>query len=114
MKCLVIAMGDSDVLFFCRFDECGLSPQTVKALSSAGYVHMTRVQEASLSICLEGMLPFALRSIQFLFSIYCCCCDYLVFILLNLCMLMFLHYSILFLKCTLFESSLSLLLVIVR
>ncbi|XP_023551234.1 probable DEAD-box ATP-dependent RNA helicase 48 isoform X1 [Cucurbita pepo subsp. pepo] len=37
-----------------RFDECGLSPLTVKALSSAGYVRMTRVQEATLSLCLEG------------------------------------------------------------
>jgi len=53
--------GDLDVLFFCRFDESGISPQTIKALSSAGYVHMTRVQEASLSICLEGMLPFCFR-----------------------------------------------------
>ncbi|KAL1326593.1 hypothetical protein HN51_036712 [Arachis hypogaea] len=37
-----------------RFDECGISPLTVKALSSAGYIHLTRVQEASLSVCLEG------------------------------------------------------------
>ncbi|MED6195551.1 hypothetical protein PIB30_038882 [Stylosanthes scabra] len=37
-----------------RFDECGISPLTIKALSSAGYIHMTRVQEASLSVCLEG------------------------------------------------------------
>lgn len=37
-----------------RFDECGISPLTIKALSSAGYIRMTRVQEASLSVCLEG------------------------------------------------------------
>ncbi|XP_034676861.1 probable DEAD-box ATP-dependent RNA helicase 48 isoform X2 [Vitis riparia] len=37
-----------------RFDECGVSPLTVKALSSAGYVQMTRVQEATLDVCLEG------------------------------------------------------------
>nr|XP_034887988.1 probable DEAD-box ATP-dependent RNA helicase 48 isoform X4 [Populus alba] len=37
-----------------RFDECGLSPLTVKALTAAGYVQMTRVQEATLSVCLEG------------------------------------------------------------
>ncbi|XP_027344391.1 probable DEAD-box ATP-dependent RNA helicase 48 isoform X2 [Abrus precatorius] len=43
------------VLSQTRFDECGISPLTVKALSSAGYIHMTRVQEASLPICLEGM-----------------------------------------------------------
>ncbi|KAB5573594.1 hypothetical protein DKX38_000788 [Salix brachista] len=38
-----------------RFDECGLSPLTVKALTAAGYVQMTRVQEATLSVCLEGI-----------------------------------------------------------
>ncbi|TQE10612.1 hypothetical protein C1H46_003725 [Malus baccata] len=37
-----------------RFDECGISPLTVKALTSAGYVKMTRVQEVALSVCLEG------------------------------------------------------------
>uniref|UniRef100_A0A6N2K718 ATP-dependent RNA helicase n=1 Tax=Salix viminalis TaxID=40686 RepID=A0A6N2K718_SALVM len=37
-----------------RFDECGLSPLTVKAFIAAGYVQMTRVQEATLSVCLEG------------------------------------------------------------
>ncbi|RDX88446.1 putative DEAD-box ATP-dependent RNA helicase 33 [Mucuna pruriens] len=43
------------ILSTTRFDECSISPLTIKALSSAGYVHMTRVQEASLPICLEGM-----------------------------------------------------------
>lgn len=44
-------------LVLTRFDECGyvISPLTVKALSSSGYVRMTRVQEATLSPCLEGM-----------------------------------------------------------
>ncbi|CAO2046956.1 unnamed protein product [Urochloa humidicola] len=37
-----------------RFDECGISPLTVKALTNAGYVHTTVVQEAALPICLEG------------------------------------------------------------
>ncbi|XVF13162.1 hypothetical protein REPUB_Repub08aG0184500 [Reevesia pubescens] len=37
-----------------RFDECGISPLTVNALSAAGYFQMTRVQEATLSACLEG------------------------------------------------------------
>ncbi|KAF2313266.1 hypothetical protein GH714_010081 [Hevea brasiliensis] len=37
-----------------KFDECGLSPLTVKALTAAGYVQMTRVQEATLSVCLDG------------------------------------------------------------
>lgn len=37
-----------------RFDECNVSPLTVKALTSAGYVQMTKVQEATLSAYLEG------------------------------------------------------------
>ncbi|XP_057764316.1 probable DEAD-box ATP-dependent RNA helicase 48 [Salvia miltiorrhiza] len=37
-----------------RFDECDVSPLTVKALTEAGYVQMTTVQEATLSACLEG------------------------------------------------------------
>ncbi|KAG8072987.1 hypothetical protein GUJ93_ZPchr0006g44215 [Zizania palustris] len=37
-----------------RFDECGISPLTVKALTDAGYVQTTVVQETSLPICLEG------------------------------------------------------------
>ncbi|KAF8413132.1 hypothetical protein HHK36_001108 [Tetracentron sinense] len=37
-----------------RFDECNISPLTIKALSSAGYVQMTVVQEATLSVCLDG------------------------------------------------------------
>ncbi|KAK9716542.1 hypothetical protein RND81_06G240200 [Saponaria officinalis] len=37
-----------------RFDECGISPLTVQALTAAGYVTMTKVQEETLSLCLEG------------------------------------------------------------
>ncbi|KAL4191671.1 hypothetical protein AMTRI_Chr07g81720 [Amborella trichopoda] len=37
-----------------RFDECNISPLTIKALSSAGYLQMTVVQEAAISTCLEG------------------------------------------------------------
>ncbi|XP_056174100.1 probable DEAD-box ATP-dependent RNA helicase 48 isoform X2 [Syzygium oleosum] len=33
-----------------RFDECDISPWSIKALSSAGYVRMTKVQEATLSL----------------------------------------------------------------
>lgn len=39
---------------FDRFDEYKISPLTVKALTAAGYVQMTRVQEATLSACLNG------------------------------------------------------------
>ncbi|KAK9094633.1 hypothetical protein Scep_026102 [Stephania cephalantha] len=46
---------EDSVLTHKRFDECGISPLTIKALTSAGYVHMTKVQEATLSVCLEGM-----------------------------------------------------------
>lgn len=43
-----------------RFDEFGISPLTVKALSDSGYVYATVVQEASLSIGLEGIISFFL------------------------------------------------------
>uniref|UniRef100_A0A0E0K750 ATP-dependent RNA helicase n=2 Tax=Oryza punctata TaxID=4537 RepID=A0A0E0K750_ORYPU len=37
-----------------RFDECGISLLTVKALTDAGYVQTTVVQETALPMCLEG------------------------------------------------------------
>ncbi|CAN8245354.1 unnamed protein product [Cochlearia groenlandica] len=37
-----------------RFDESSLSPLTLKALSASGIVKMTRVQDATLSECLDG------------------------------------------------------------
>uniref|UniRef100_A0A0D9VMX3 ATP-dependent RNA helicase n=1 Tax=Leersia perrieri TaxID=77586 RepID=A0A0D9VMX3_9ORYZ len=37
-----------------RFDECGISPLTVKALTDAGYVQTTVVQETTIPMCLEG------------------------------------------------------------
>ncbi|XP_042510421.1 putative DEAD-box ATP-dependent RNA helicase 33 [Macadamia integrifolia] len=37
-----------------RFEECSISPLTVKALTLAGYVQMTTVQEATLPACLDG------------------------------------------------------------
>ncbi|GMP96221.1 hypothetical protein CsSME_00044958 [Camellia sinensis var. sinensis] len=45
---------ENSILSQKRFDECNVSPLTVKALTEAGYVQMTRVQEATLSVCLEG------------------------------------------------------------
>lgn len=54
-------IGDGNGLCFYRFDECGISPLTIKALTAAGYIQMTRVQEATLSVCLEGMLTAALE-----------------------------------------------------
>lgn len=52
---------------FGRFDDCGISPLTVKALTSAGYVKMTRVQEVALSVCLEGQLASCLSEIFVIF-----------------------------------------------
>ncbi|XP_047338254.1 probable DEAD-box ATP-dependent RNA helicase 48 [Impatiens glandulifera] len=37
-----------------KFEECDVSPLTVKALTEAGFVQMTRVQEATISVGLEG------------------------------------------------------------
>jgi hypothetical protein len=44
--------------FIFRFDECGISPLTVKALTDAGYVKTTVVQEAALPVCLEGIISY--------------------------------------------------------
>ncbi|XP_068640013.1 probable DEAD-box ATP-dependent RNA helicase 48 [Aristolochia californica] len=46
--------GRGSLLSEKRFDECNISPLTLKALTVAGYVQMTKVQEATLSYCLEG------------------------------------------------------------
>ncbi|KAK9076703.1 hypothetical protein SSX86_005037 [Deinandra increscens subsp. villosa] len=47
--------GDDDsILSPKRFDECNISPLTTKALTLAGYVQMTKVQDATISACLEG------------------------------------------------------------
>ncbi|KAL8150445.1 hypothetical protein V2J09_020253 [Rumex salicifolius] len=37
-----------------RFEDYGISPLTIKALTAAGYVQMTRVQEATIPVYLEG------------------------------------------------------------
>ncbi|RZC69099.1 hypothetical protein C5167_032196 [Papaver somniferum] len=37
-----------------RFEELGISPLTIKALTLAGYSKMTKVQEATLSVSLDG------------------------------------------------------------
>ncbi|CAH1424737.1 unnamed protein product [Lactuca virosa] len=50
-----IGVGDDDsILSPKRFDECNVSPLTIKALTLAGYVQMTKVQDAAISACLEG------------------------------------------------------------
>ncbi|KAL0324321.1 UNVERIFIED_CONTAM: putative DEAD-box ATP-dependent RNA helicase 48 [Sesamum calycinum] len=45
---------EESILSSKRFDECDVSPLTIRALNEAGYEQMTRVQEATLSACLEG------------------------------------------------------------
>ncbi|KAL1824284.1 hypothetical protein ACET3Z_011062 [Daucus carota] len=39
-----------------RFDEFDASPLTAEAITSAGYIQMTKVQEATLAACLKGEL----------------------------------------------------------
>ncbi|XP_075484344.1 LOW QUALITY PROTEIN: putative DEAD-box ATP-dependent RNA helicase 48 [Primulina tabacum] len=45
---------EESILSSKRFDECNISPLTVRALTEAGYVQMTAVQDATLSVVLEG------------------------------------------------------------
>ncbi|XP_062228948.1 DEAD-box ATP-dependent RNA helicase 31 [Phragmites australis] len=46
--------GDDSYLSQKRFDECPLSPLTLKGVKAAGYERMTAVQEATLPIILQG------------------------------------------------------------
>lgn len=46
--------GEESILSEKRFDQCSISQLSVKALTSAGYLRMTRVQEATLSVALQG------------------------------------------------------------
>ena len=43
-------------LRFNSFDELEISPLTIKALTLAGYAQMTGVQEAAISVVLDGTL----------------------------------------------------------
>lgn len=53
--------------FLCRFDESSISPLTLKALSASGIVKMTRVQDATLSECIDGMHSSCLFLVPVLF-----------------------------------------------
>uniref|UniRef100_A0A0E0AAD7 ATP-dependent RNA helicase n=1 Tax=Oryza glumipatula TaxID=40148 RepID=A0A0E0AAD7_9ORYZ len=46
--------GGDSYLSQTRFDECSLSPLTLKGVKAAGYERMTAVQEATLPIILKG------------------------------------------------------------
>lgn len=41
----------------CRFDQCSISPLSLKGIKDAGYEKMTVVQEATLPVILKGMVP---------------------------------------------------------
>lgn len=43
-----------EMLFICRFDQCAISPLSLKAVKDAGYERMTQVQEATLPVILQG------------------------------------------------------------
>jgi superfamily II DNA/RNA helicase len=43
-----------EMLFICRFDQCTISPLSLKAVKDAGYERMTQVQEATLPVILQG------------------------------------------------------------
>lgn len=61
MQIFSLMPRDLFFLFFARFDEYDVSPLTVKALNAAGYIQMTKVQEATLSVCLQGKLSFLIK-----------------------------------------------------
>jgi superfamily II DNA/RNA helicase len=49
-----------------RFDECPLSPLTLKGVKAAGYERMTAVQEATLPIILQGSFQYSLLYVWYL------------------------------------------------
>lgn len=42
-------------VLLCRFDQCSISPLSLKGIKEAGYERMTMVQEATLPIILKGI-----------------------------------------------------------
>ena len=44
-----------------RFDQCPISPLSLKAIKDAGYEKMTVVQEATLPVILKGLFVYDLR-----------------------------------------------------
>lgn len=40
---------------FCRFDQCSVSPLSLKGIKDAGFEKMTVVQEATLPVILKGL-----------------------------------------------------------
>lgn len=42
----------------CRFDQCSVSPLSLKGIKDAGYEKMTVVQEATLPLILKGLFLF--------------------------------------------------------
>jgi superfamily II DNA/RNA helicase len=43
---------------YVRFDECPISPSSLKGIKEAGYEKMTKVQEATLPLILKGMIGY--------------------------------------------------------
>ncbi|CAL9101853.1 unnamed protein product [Musa textilis] len=46
--------GDNSYLSQTRFDECSISPLTLRGVKAAGYERMTQVQESTLPLILKG------------------------------------------------------------
>lgn len=42
------------IIYTCRFDQCAISPLSLKGVKDAGYEKMTVVQEATLPVILKG------------------------------------------------------------
>lgn len=55
MACLY---GCTTAFHACRFDQCSISPISLKGIKDAGYEKMTVVQEATLPLILKGLFIF--------------------------------------------------------
>lgn len=52
----ILSFYPSNVFDACRFDQCPISPLSMKGIKDAGYEKMTIVQEATLPVILKGSL----------------------------------------------------------
>lgn len=50
--------GCMTAIHACRFDQCSISPLSLKGIKDAGYEKMTVVQEATLPLILKGSFLF--------------------------------------------------------
>jgi len=47
----------------CRFDQCSISPLSLKGIKDAGYENMTVVQAATLPVIVKGLFAYFFKMV---------------------------------------------------